>query len=128
MLHPRAFFPCNDGRRYESKAHVLRTLKRDMRVKPLISSVALKHVAIPRFGIRVLGPDVRQLVLIQLQHLLQRGEVPGTGFAEFKGHEVEFLRLGFCGPMFELNSAQAMVTAVPLTATIIMPLVSPSTA
>ena len=46
-----------------------------MSVKTFSSSVAVEVVAVLGFGIRVLRPNVGKLVLVELKHLLQRGEV-----------------------------------------------------
>ena len=58
MLHPRAFFPGDDGRRYESEADVLRTLKCNMSMKPLISPVALEVVSVLGLSVGVLELNI----------------------------------------------------------------------
>ena len=67
-------------------------------MEPFALPVALQVVAVLGIRVRVLRPDVRQLVLIQLQHLLQRREVVRLGLAELECHEA-----WFCGLTFELR-------------------------
>ncbi len=57
-----------------------------MRVEAVSVSVALQIVAIPRLVVCVLRPDVRQLVLVELEHLLKRREVVWLGFSKLEDH------------------------------------------
>ena len=86
LLHPLALLSRHDRWSYECEANVLRTINCDMRVKPFVLSMTLQAVTVLGFGICLLWPDVGQLVLIELQHLLQRREVFWRSFAEFERH------------------------------------------
>ena len=86
LLHPPTFLPSDEGRRDESEADVLRTLKRSVSMKPFTLSVPLKAVSVLRLSVGVLEPNIGDVVLIQLQHLLQCGEIVRSSFAEFERH------------------------------------------
>ncbi len=91
LLHPRAFLPGDDGGRYKREANELRTLQGDVRMKSIVLSVRLEVEPIPSLGIRLLFPNVGQLVLVQLQHVLQCVELFRFSLVDIKEHTNRFL-------------------------------------
>ncbi len=59
-----------------------------------VSCLLVAAQVIPVSSLRVgfLVPNVRELVLIELQHLLKSGEVRRFGFAAGEGHRCRLLR------------------------------------
>ena len=101
LLHPPTFFSGDDRRSHKGETDVLSANLRDVRVESLPLPVSFQVVAVLRFGVRLLRPDVRQFVLVKLQHLLQRRKVFWPGLAELELH-------GICGLTLELSGRQRL--------------------